>query len=31
MSYGYDIADGYWEMGHYTGRILKGEIAAKLL
>jgi putative ABC transport system substrate-binding protein len=25
MSYGYDIADGYREMGHYAGRILKGE------
>ena len=25
MSYGYDVADGYREMGHYAGRILKGE------
>jgi putative ABC transport system substrate-binding protein len=25
MSYGYDIADGYLEMGRYAGRILKGE------
>jgi putative ABC transport system substrate-binding protein len=24
MSYGYDVADGYREMGHYAGRIIKG-------
>jgi putative ABC transport system substrate-binding protein len=30
MSYGYNVADGYREMGRYTGRILNGEKAAEL-
>jgi putative tryptophan/tyrosine transport system substrate-binding protein len=30
MSYGYDVADGYREMGNYAGRILKGEKAGDL-
>jgi putative ABC transport system substrate-binding protein len=25
MSYGYDVADGYRQMGNYAGRILKGD------
>jgi putative ABC transport system substrate-binding protein len=25
LSYGYDVADGYRQMGNYAGRILKGE------
>jgi putative ABC transport system substrate-binding protein len=30
VSYGYDVADGYRQMGNYTGRILKGEKAGDL-
>jgi putative ABC transport system substrate-binding protein len=27
MSYGYNVADGYREMGRYAGRILNGDKA----
>ena len=30
ISYGYDVADGYRQMGNYAGRILKGEKAGDL-
>jgi putative tryptophan/tyrosine transport system substrate-binding protein len=30
LSYGYDVADGYRQMGNYAGRILKGEKAGDL-
>jgi ABC-type uncharacterized transport system substrate-binding protein len=30
MSYGYDVADSYRQMGNYAGRILKGENAGDL-
>ena len=30
MSYGYNVADSYREMGRYAGRILNGEKAADL-
>jgi putative ABC transport system substrate-binding protein len=30
MSYGYNVADGYREMGRYAGRILNGDKAADL-
>jgi putative ABC transport system substrate-binding protein len=30
MSYGYDVADGYRQMGNYAGRILNGEKAGDL-
>jgi putative ABC transport system substrate-binding protein len=30
ISYGYDVADGYRQMGNYAGRILKGDKAADL-
>jgi putative ABC transport system substrate-binding protein len=30
MSYGYDVADGYRQMGNYAGRILRGEKAGDL-
>ena len=30
ISYGYDVADGYRQMGRYAGRILKGEKAGDL-
>ena len=30
MSYGYDVGDGYRQMGNYAGRILKGDKAGDL-
>jgi putative tryptophan/tyrosine transport system substrate-binding protein len=30
ISYGYDVAGGYRQLGHYVGRILKGEKAGDL-